>query len=357
MREFGKVSVKFWARAKLAKLSTEAKLLGAYLYSCKHGNAAGVFEWDPGYGSIELSIPSDKVSESLSELLDKGFANHCETTGYLLIRGFLSENKPGNPNQWVGVAKIIDLVPDNFSYWHELFEDLKPFADGFERVSDGYYETLYQRFGNKEKEREKEKEKETISSNASRRTDVCSDPDPSPEPPDPEPDTLGSTEGILGNSEDVTEPETPEDALLTEDQAPAFKPADLIAERFKDFWAEYPRREAKPAAEKTFAKKVRDRVKGQMTPEKINDAADFIIEGAQRYAADCRAKGTEKNYIKMAQGWLNEERYADGTDEDLLDIPPELRRDRNGGPSAFTDPDHAERLRAQAAERVAGGVQ
>jgi hypothetical protein len=356
MREFGKVSVKYWGRAKRAGLSTEAKLLGAYLYSCQYGNAAGVFEWDPGYGSIELSIPLGKVSESLSELLEKGFANHCETTGYVLIRGFLDENRPGNPNQWVGVAKIIDLLPHDFSYWPELIEDLKPFAEGFEKASERYYETLCERFGNKEREREKEREKETISSNASRRTGDDPVSEPSLDPSDPEPDDVGIADKVSGNSGNVTaaDPAPPEDGLLNDDQAPEFKPADLIAGRFKDFWAEYPRREGRAAADKTFAKKVRERVKGRPTPEKVEKACDFIIEGARRYAAECRAEGKETKYVKMAQGWLNEERYADGTGEDLLDIPPHLRRTEGSG-SLMGDPDRIEKLREEARRRAARG--
>ncbi|MEQ8226702.1 MAG: hypothetical protein RIA64_01350 [Rhodospirillales bacterium] len=332
-----------WKHEELSELPAETHMLAAAILN--YADDEGYFNANPKLVTAEcfpLRDLSVSVHDSLMYLWSVGYIDlgtGKDGKRYGRVVTFLEHQRVNRPKS--SEIKDVGIVWDERDTNHQqISDDASPEGKG------------------REVEREQGKEKD-ISSNASRRTDECSDPDPdpSPEPPDPEPDTLGSTEDILGNSEDVTEPETPEDALLTEDQAPAFKPADLIAERFKDFWAEYPRREAKPAAEKTFAKKVRDRVKGQMTPEKINDAADFIIEGAQRYAADCRAKGTEKNYIKMAQGWLNEERYADGTDEDLLDIPPGLRRDRNGGPSAFTDPEHAERLRAQAAERVAGGVQ
>lgn len=66
---------------------------------------------------------------------------------------------------------------------------------------------------------------------------------------------------------------------------------------FEMFWAIYPRRDAKLAAERAFMLKKRD----------VGAAA--IIEGARRYAAD-RA-GQDPQYTSMASTWLNKGRWAD----------------------------------------------
>jgi len=69
-------------------------------------------------------------------------------------------------------------------------------------------------------------------------------------------------------------------------------------EQFERFWSAYPLRKGKEKALERFL---------ALTPEDAEQA----IYGAERYATECKQKGTENTYVKWAQGWLNERRFKD----------------------------------------------
>ncbi len=77
-------------------------------------------------------------------------------------------------------------------------------------------------------------------------------------------------------------------------------------ERFDEFWAAFPRKRAKLAALKAYAKAL-----------KLTTAAK-ILDSAKRYAAD-RA-GQDEVYTKHAATWLNAGCWAD-YDTDLTRLP------------------------------------
>lgn len=99
-----------------------------------------------------------------------------------------------------------------------------------------------------------------------------------------------------------------EPSLFSEDEKrqPKGKPSINIEEKFKEFYRAYPRKVGPEAARKNFARAV----KGGADP-------DEIIAGAERYAADVRAKGTDRQFIKHPQGWISENRW-----KDEIDAPP-----------------------------------
>lgn len=66
---------------------------------------------------------------------------------------------------------------------------------------------------------------------------------------------------------------------------------------FDEFWQVYPRKVAKPAAVKAYAKAV------------DANGADTIIAGAKRYAA--AMDGKDAQYVAHPASWLNAERWAD----------------------------------------------
>lgn len=88
--------------------------------------------------------------------------------------------------------------------------------------------------------------------------------------------------------------------------APRPKPS---AEQWQRFWAAYPLRKGKAAAERRFM---------ALSPE----AAEAAIVGAEHYAAEVAAKAIDPRYVKWAQGWLNERRFEDYAGADG-DAPPE----------------------------------
>lgn len=78
---------------------------------------------------------------------------------------------------------------------------------------------------------------------------------------------------------------------------PTNKEKDTVRESFELWWSEYPRKEGKAAAEKAYRKAL----KAATAPQ--------LLAGLRAYKL---AKiGTEKAFIKMPAGWLNEGRWAD----------------------------------------------
>lgn len=95
---------------------------------------------------------------------------------------------------------------------------------------------------------------------------------------------------------------------------------------FEKFWKAYPLKKGKVEAIKAFRKAV--------TLGHVGD----IIEGAAAYADECRRKGTEKKYIKHAQGWLNGQRwneYLEDEEEDDRTYDPYCPPDGKGLPLAL----------------------
>ncbi len=72
-----------------------------------------------------------------------------------------------------------------------------------------------------------------------------------------------------------------------------------VESQFKDWWSFYPRKEGKVKALAAFKNAI------EKAP------LEYLIEGAKRYAESVAESSTSK--IKMAQGWLNDERWTDET--------------------------------------------
>lgn len=68
-------------------------------------------------------------------------------------------------------------------------------------------------------------------------------------------------------------------------------------ERFNEFWDAFAYKRGKGGAERIWKK---------INPD--NDLAEQIIAGARRYA---QIRGSNKQYWKQAQGWLNDKRWED----------------------------------------------
>lgn len=68
---------------------------------------------------------------------------------------------------------------------------------------------------------------------------------------------------------------------------------------FTEFWAAYPKKEAKKAALRIYERTIKD-----TSPEDI-------INGAKRYAEHVKAEKKERKFIKSPDGWLNAGRWED----------------------------------------------
>ena len=98
------------------------------------------------------------------------------------------------------------------------------------------------------------------------------------------------------------------------------RPPSATAAAFDEFWSAYPLKVGKGAARKRFEQAVK------------KAPAEEIIQGAQRFAAQCRANQTERQFIKHPQGWLSAERWADETLRNVVALPGQRR------PSSSTSP-------------------
>jgi hypothetical protein len=76
---------------------------------------------------------------------------------------------------------------------------------------------------------------------------------------------------------------------------------------FDSFWEVYPRKEGKQAAKRKY-----------VTLRRTVEAAP-LLEGARAYAL--MSLGKEKQHVKMAQGWLNDGRWADEV-QTSIPLPP-----------------------------------
>ncbi|TDB83414.1 hypothetical protein E1264_28460 [Actinomadura sp. KC216] len=86
-------------------------------------------------------------------------------------------------------------------------------------------------------------------------------------------------------------------------------------DRFPEFWDAYPRRIAKGAARKAWAKAI----KNGADPEEI-------IWGARRYATDPRRTTADIRYTAHASTWLNAERWTDEEEPAPAPLPTDPRQ-------------------------------
>ena len=75
--------------------------------------------------------------------------------------------------------------------------------------------------------------------------------------------------------------------------------SESVPDRFDEFWQAFPRKDGKKPARKAWSEAVK-----RADPEEI-------IKSAHAYADLCRSRGTHRTKVKMAQGWLNDDRFED----------------------------------------------
>lgn len=119
MRSYGRVETTFWQNPKIARLDDSTKLLLLYLYSCPHGNAAGCFHLPVGYMMADLRWDENRVSERVSDLVQRGFIEHDPESGLIRIVGWFGHNGIENSNVAKGIAAILRRLPTG-----QIFDNL-----------------------------------------------------------------------------------------------------------------------------------------------------------------------------------------------------------------------------------------
>lgn len=120
MRDYGKVFTSIWASPGFRALSEDGRALALYLLTCPHGTITGTFRMPDGYACEDLQWSSARVAKGFAELLANGFANRCETTKWVWICKFLEWNPPENPNQRKAASKLALQIADQCG-WKRAF--------------------------------------------------------------------------------------------------------------------------------------------------------------------------------------------------------------------------------------------
>lgn len=142
MRDFGKVHTTIWSSSTFREMSEDGRALAMYLLTCPHGTIAGVFRLPDGYACEDLQWSAERVQAALSETLDKGFANRCETTKWVWINKHFEWNRPENPNQRKAAEKVASQIPSDCSWKSEFIRECASFLGVNPQPLDNHFETL-----------------------------------------------------------------------------------------------------------------------------------------------------------------------------------------------------------------------
>lgn len=111
MREYNRVSPRFWTEAQVEGWSDAEKLLGLYLLTCEARTTEGLYRltWQTVSGDLDWSL--ERVTQTVSKLLARGFVAYDETARVVLLPKALSYQRPENANQIKAAVKSILALP------------------------------------------------------------------------------------------------------------------------------------------------------------------------------------------------------------------------------------------------------
>lgn len=260
-RDRGVIFTDLWADEDWRKLTLGAQWLYKYLLTCASLNSCGVADWRPArITAMNATLTKQMVVEFAAELEREFFVVVDDETEEILIRSFFRHDGIlAKPNMMVKAARefaAISSADIRGVIAHELqrLRDENPNGVGKANVwvQVPQLGTVL-------------KASPIDAKNRLRNPSV-------------NPSEMGSTPTSTS-----TTTSTPKGVHPNDD--------------FELWWSEYPRKEGKAAAEKAYGK------------ARKAATADELLAGLRRYKL---AKiGTEKAFIKMPAGWLNEGRWAD----------------------------------------------
>lgn len=133
MRSYGRVPTDFWIEAKEKQLSDDGRQLMVYLMTCHHGNCIGCFRIPVAYIAEDLCWGFERVTETLSETVSKGFLDRDENRSWNRLPNHFEMVSIANPNVAKGMEQFIDAVPKDSPIFNNLLNSLQPFAERFRK--------------------------------------------------------------------------------------------------------------------------------------------------------------------------------------------------------------------------------
>ena len=282
MRDYGRVQSRFWQSPDIKQLDETAKLLALYLLTSPHANLVGCYYLPIDYIVADTRNPSERVREGLRKLENAGFCRFDQETEWIWVCRYVFWNSFENPNVQKAAIKVVGQVPRSVCFYDDFLSTMR--SDG--AFSDKLLDALPQ---------PSENPSETLSKPFANSTPTPEPtPTPKPIPPSFPPEGEGGSSDLFCSRDETDQP------------APSSRPPPSTSKpspsEFEDWYAAYPRRVGRGKAERAYRQARR------------TASAETLLAGAKAYAALCRAKETEAQYIAHPATWLNGQRW---TDEDL----------------------------------------
>src|SRR5260370_37234774 len=92
VRNYGRISTRFWMSPDVCKLSRDAKLLAAYLLTGPHTNMIGCFRLPLAYVANDLDFSSEFAKVAIAELEGVNFCKYDSAYSWILLPKFLKFN-------------------------------------------------------------------------------------------------------------------------------------------------------------------------------------------------------------------------------------------------------------------------
>ena len=287
---YSRVSPRFWTEATRDGWTDDMKLLGLYLLTCPHRKTEGLYLLPLGYVAEDLGWSGERLSASLAQLLQQGFAEYDTKARVVFLPHALKYQRPDNQNQITHAVKSVLDLPDTHLKNRLLaaaFEYAQAFAQALQQALPQAFTQGY--------------------------TDP---PAPAPAP------TTALKNPFARSFADASRPgDDNVSTCLAQPKAngkgKAAKDRDAD-ETFVLFYTAYPRHVARRAAE---------RIWGRLTASERQEA----LAVAEHMAEVVTANGCELRFVPYPATWLNQRRF-----EDWRDGVPIEYQSSNGKPSAIS---------------------
>jgi len=305
MREYGQIQCSFWGSPEIAGLDSNGKLLAAYLLTGPHSNGLGCFRVPLGYVMADLGWDKKTVSKGFEDLIDSGFCLRCNDTEWVIMPKYLKWNPIANPK--VGAARVKEAraCPTVASIWPAMVEAIDIYAGkhlpkDFRDIITEKWKPIACKIPEKTRQYVLDRGGNQCSE-CGAKDDITID--------HIRPVAYGGTHDESNlrvlcrscnskwfpNGIETLSKQDPTLPYPTQTQPREENTLGKV-DRFQDFWDAFADKRGKDGAERVWKRR------------KLDEIADYVIEGASQYAA---TRGTERKYWKQAQGWLNDGRWQD----------------------------------------------
>lgn len=261
-RSYGQIKVDIWRNPDFLDRSPQAQRLYLYLTTQPKLSFSGVLSWRPRFAATaSRGLTVDEIEEAADELADAAFIVVDEHTEELLVRSFIRHDE---------LLKSPNMTKAMMSDWRAIDSDTLRGVVAFE----------VQRLAEEDPSLNGLKN----AAEALEATPI----DPSTALAKRVPETLPERDA----EQTQTQPHTQTHSQRAEAQA-------AIAAEFTQWYADYPKKVAKPEALKAFTK-----------ARKLVDL-ETLTEGLSRYKETIKKAGTERQFIANPASWLNAGRWED----------------------------------------------